>query len=427
VLLLALAAARPASAQTTARPLPVYHSLFGPDEKALTRPQTLDVDWSVYSAADDNSFLATDADILDAALQYGRWYSGATIAVQYVRRPPHQVLTLNAISSGRYYPDLRQIVTTHYGGGLSLDSSPAIDWRVQMAGSASFSPFYQVNLSPNASGLWASEAPAADSPVAANDAAVNRQHAMQYGSSVGVTHTYSAQSALAFNYGFRYMQIFDAPDSGSQRGGILYTHGIAKDIGLRLGYAYGVAFNGVDSTAPIRSQDIDVGLNYGRSFSLSRRTSFGFTTGSSIISSGDGAHFRLTGSGHFSRRLTPRWTAQVLYDRGLQVPDGATRPFFSDTVAATVGGYFSRRASLRIRPTYSRGVVGFTGLTNAYNSYSSTTRFEVAVSHRLALYAEHFYYNYRFDSGVGLPALLTTGLNRQRARFGLTVWTPLVQ
>ena len=109
------------------------------------------------------------------------------------------------------------------------------------------------------------------------------------------------------------------------------------------------------------------------------------------------------------------------------MPDGATRPFFSDTVAGTISGYISRRASLRIQPSYSHGVVGFTGQTNAYNSYSSTTRFEVAVSHRLALYAEHFYYNYRFDNGVGLPALLTTGLNRQGARIGLTVWTPLVQ
>ena len=422
--MLALAAGRSATAQSTSRPLPVFHSLFGPVESEQTRPRQLDVNWSLYNAEDDNSFLATDADILDAALQSRRWYSGAAISLQYVRRPPRHVVTLSAVSSGRYYPDLRRIVTTRYGGGMTLDALPAKDWRVQVSNSAGFSPFYQIVLAPSAAG--GSLTPEASAPGADN--AVSRQHAMQYGSFVGVTHTYSERSALAFNYGLRYTQVFDAPDSGSQRGGVEFTHGIAKDIALRLGYAYGIAFTGADpSAAPIRNQDIDIGVNYGKSFALSRRTSFGFTTGSTIISSEDGAHFRVTGSGRFSRRLAPRWTAQALYDRGLQVPDGATRPFFSDTLAGNISGYFNRRVSLRLQPSYSHGVVGFTGKTNTYNSYSSTTRLEVGVSHRLALYAEHFYYKYEFASGVGLPALLTTGLNRQGARAGLTLWTPLVQ
>src|SRR3954468_4219810 len=422
-LMLALALVRPASAQSGPRRLPLCGTLCGPDEKERLRPRRLDVNWSVYSADDDNSFLANDSDILDSTLQTQRLYSGARIAMEYVRRPPRQILTFNALASGRYYQDLRQIVTTRYGGGMTLDSSLSPTWRLQTSNGASFSPFYQVELTPSA-GLSTP-----DAPPPTDDTAVSRQHAMQYSSFLGVTHTYSAQSALVFNYGLRYTQAFDAPDSGTQRGGIEYTHGIAKDVGLRLGYAYGVAFTGVGVGAtPIRNQDVDLGLNYGRSFSPSRRMSFGFTTGSSIISSDDGAHFRITGSGRFSRRLAPRWTTQVLYDRGLQVPDGATRPFFSDRVMGNLSGYFSRRINLRLQPSYAHGVVGFTGKTNVYNSLTSTSRLEVAISHRLALYAEHFYYHYAFESGVGLPpALLTTGLNRRGARVGMTLWTPLVE
>jgi len=424
ILLLGLAAARSASAQSTStHRLPLFHSLFGPTDNEQNRPRQLDLNWSLYTAGDDNSFLSTDADILDAALQSKRVYSGLTISAQYVRRPPRRVLTFNTAAAGRYYSDLRRVVTTRYGGGMTLDALVARDWRLQLSNTASFSPFYQVVLAPSAPGLWTPDAPAPSA-----DNAVSRQHAMQYGSFIGVTHGYSARSSIAFNYGLRYTQVFEGADSGSQRGGVEYVHGIAKDIGLRLGYAYGVAFTGANPGArPIRNQDIDIGLNYGRSFSPSRRMSLGFTTGSSIISSDDGSHFRVTGSARFTRRLSPRWTAVVLYDRGLQVPDGATRPFFSDTVSAGINGYFSPRASLRILPAYSHGTVGFTGQTNAYNSYSSTTRFEVAISHRLAVYAEHFYYNYAFDSGVGLPAFLTTGLNRQGVRAGLAVWTPLVQ
>ena len=251
---------------------------------------------------------------------------------------------------------------------------------------------------------------------------------MQYGSVVGLTHTYSEKSALVFNYGLHYTQVCAAPDSNSQRAGALFTQLLTKDIGLRVGYAYGVAATGTDPTAaPIRNQDIDLGLSYGRTFAPSVRTSFGFSTGSTIVSSDDGRHFRLTGSGRLSRQLSPLWTAQITFDRGLQVPDGATRPFFADNVGGSVRGYFNQRISLRLQPSYSHGVVGFAGKTNSYDSVTSSARLDVALTHQLALYGEHFYYRYQFASAAGLPGLLTMGLKRQGARVGLTLWTPLVR
>jgi hypothetical protein len=333
------------------------------------------------------------------------------------------VLTVSGSSAARYYADLREVVTTRYSGGLTLDSLLARAWRLQLAESASFSPFYQLALAPAGS-----DAPAVDTAVPTGDDAVARQHAMQYGSFVGLTHTISERSSLAFNYATRYTQVFDGgTDTNMQCGGMSYTHGITKYVGLRLGYAYGVAFTS-PTAAPIRNQDLDLGLNYGRAFAPSRRTTFGFSSGSSFVSDGDGSlHYVVTGSARLTRRLAPRWTAQVLYDRGLSVPDGATRPFFADTVAANVSGYVNGRTSVRWQPAYSHGVVGLSGETNAFNSESSTTRLEMAISHHLALYVEHFYYRYRFANGAGLPALLASATDRQGARVGLTVWTPLVQ
>src|SRR3954454_5254761 len=104
--MLALALGRPSSAQSGPRRLPLYGSLFGPDEKERLRPRRLDVNWSVYSADDDNSFLANDSDILDSTLEAGHCSRGGTIAMQSVRRPPRQILTFNAIASSRYYTDL---------------------------------------------------------------------------------------------------------------------------------------------------------------------------------------------------------------------------------------------------------------------------------------------------------------------------------
>ena len=385
-LAIAVIAAPPASAQSTgSRPLPVFRGLFGPDDRESTRPTSFDLNWTVYSAQDDNTFLATDADVLDAPLQANRIYTGATVSAVYKRRPKRGVFSISGSSAGRYYQDLREIVTTRYSGAMTLDSLLAKNWRLQLAESASFSPIFQIAVSPVAPEVPDALAPAPVTGPPPGDEAVARQHAVQYGSFVGVTHTISDRTSLAWNYGARYTQVFEGgSDTNTQRGGVSYVHGLTKYVGLRLGYAYGVAVAG-PAALPIKSQDLDVGLSYGRAFAPSRRTTFGFSSGSSFVSEGDGSlHYVIT-------------------------------------------GYLTGRPSVRLQPQYSHGVVGLSGVTNPYNSGSSTTRLEMAISHHLAVYIEHFYYRYRFASGVGLPPMLMSSVDRQGARVGLTVWTPLVQ
>jgi hypothetical protein len=417
---LAGVAARPAAAQTT-RPLPVYHGVFGPDEHDDRRPSSFDVNWALYSADDDNSLVGADAG-QSGRPQSGGIYSGATMSATYRRQAENRgSLTISGGTAARYYGDLGQVVTTRYSGGLGLDSLVSRSWRLQLSESASYSPFYNIALAPAAA-----YAPAADVSVPTADDAVSRQAAMLYGSYAGLTHMFSDRTSMGFEYDARYLQVFDhGSDTSMQRGSISYLHNIAENVALRLAYGYRVATTSPD-VAPIQYHDIDMGLSYGRSFAPTRRTIFAFSTGSAFASSGDGVlHLRMVGSARLTRRLSPRWTEQLLYDRGFLTPDGATRPFFADTIATNLTGYINSRMSVRLRPAFAHGVVGFTGETNAYNSVSNTARIEVAMSRHLAFYAEHFYYRYRFDNGAGLPPQLTASFDRQGARVGLTVWTPL--
>jgi hypothetical protein len=421
ILALVLPVARQSSAQSASQRSRLFQGLFGPSETEQQRPRRLDVNWALYNAVDDNSFLATGNDIVDSALQARQWYTGATVSMLYTRRPPRSALTVSASSAARYYPEVHRVVSMRHDAGMSLDTQPARDWRILLSDSVSYSPFYQVVL-----GLSGGAIASPDARPPADDSSVSKQQAMQYGSSTTVSHTYSSRAILDLSYGMHYTQVLGGADSYSQRAGVLFTQPLSKDIGLRLGYGYGVSATGTGQAPPIRNNDLDVGVNYGRSFSTSTRTSFGFTTGSTIISSAEGRHFQVTGSGRLTRRLSPKWTARLVYDRGLQVPDGATRALFSDTVGASVSGYFSPRISLRVQPSYSHGNVELSDQSNTFNSFTSVTRLEVAMGRQLAFYAEHFYYEYRFVSGVGLPALLPPGVNRQGARVGVSLWTPLV-
>jgi hypothetical protein len=422
--LLVLQSASGVSAQetTTTRKPRAFPALFGPTEAELNRPRRLYLSCSIYDAADDNTFLSNDTDVLDPTLQSNRWYTGANVSLAYTSKPRRNLFSLNLSSSARYYSDLHEVVTTRHSGAFSLDLQPAFDWRVQLSSTASYSPYYDVVLGPTGQALSS-----ADMPPISEDASVSKQHAMQYGSFVGVTHNFAPETMLALNYGVRYRQIFEGADTDTQRAGFQFTHAIAKDVAVKIGYAYGLTTTGGAAAAPIRNNDLDIGLNYGRTFAPSVRTSVSFTTGSTIVSAEDGQHFRVTGSGRLMRRLSPTWTAMLSYDRGLQVPDGATRPFFSDTVSGTLGGYLGRRVNVRLQPSYSHGVVGLGADVNPYDAYTNTSRIEVAISRRVALYGEHFFYRYRFASDAGLPAQLMPSVDRQGARMGLTLWAPIVR
>jgi len=424
-LLLALLSARDGAAQeATARKPRPFPALFGPTEAELNRPRRLYLSCSIYDAADDNTFLSNDTDVLDPTLQSNRWYTGANVSLAYTSKPRRNQFSLNLSSAGRYYSDLHEVVTTRHNGAFALDVQPALDWRVQLSGTASYSPYYDVVLGPTGQTLWS-----ADNPPVSEDASVSKQHSMQYGSFVGVTHNFTAGTILALNYGMRYRQVLSVSgaDMDTQRAGFQFTHAIAKDVAVKVGYAYGLSTTGDPQALPIRNNDLDIGLNYGKTFAPSVRTSLAFTTGSTIVSAADGQHFRVTGSGRLMRRLSPSWTAMLAYDRGLQVPDGATRPFFSDTLTGSLGGYLGRRLNVRLQPTYSHGVVGLGGDANPYNAWTNTSRVEFALSRRVALYGEHFLYRYRFATAAGLPAQLMPSVDRQGARVGLTLWAPIVR
>jgi len=414
-----LSAARIGAAQGADRQ---FHGLFGPAPNEQLRPQQLDVNWSLYGAQDDNSFLSNDTDVLDAPLQTDRVYTGAAIALAYTRRPPHKLLTVNASSAARYYPDLHQVVSTRYSGGLTYEVMPAERWVIQTAGTVSYSPYYQVVL-----GAATAES-ALDLPTPNADYAAARHNSMTYGSFVGARRIFNASSALTMSYGLRYLHLVGESQFADQRIGARYTRSLSKSFSLNLGYATS-AVSAVAGPAQdtVRGSNVDLGIGFNRTLFSSSRTSLGFTTGTSTISTAAGSQFTVTGSARLARQLSRLWTAQLLYDRGVQVPEGTLRPFFSDTVAGNISGYINRRVMVRALPSYARGTVGVNADANPYHSFSNTARIEIALGRQMAMYAEHFYYRYAFASDRGLPQLLAASLNRKGARVGLTLWTPLVR
>jgi hypothetical protein len=287
----------------------------------------------------------------------------------------------------------------------------------------SYSPFYEFLPGAASPGLPGGE------PAAPNgDFAASRQESMTYGSYLGAQRTFSPTSRLNMSYEMRYTQFLGAAEYADQRAELRYTRAISKSFALNLGYRQSAVTPVRRSTEQaIYGNNIDIGLGYNRQLFSSSRTSIGFTSGTSTVSTAAGSQFMVTGSARLMRQVSRLWTAQLLYDRGVQVPEGTLRPFFSDTITGSLSGYFNRRVMFRAFPSYARGTAGVGAQSNAYDSLSSTTRLEVGLARRVAVYVEHFYYRYAFAHDTDLPPMLAGGLNRNGARVGLTLWTPVIR
>jgi hypothetical protein len=293
---------------------------------------------------------------------------------------------------------------------------------VQTAGTVSYSPFYQVAFGASP------ELPDGGQVATNPDYAASRQESMTYGSYFGARRTFSPTSSMNMSYELRYTQFLGAAQYADQRAQFRYSRAVSKNLALNLGFQQSAATPVSGSEQPaIYASNIDLGLGYSRSVFSSRNT-VSFSTGTSTVSTGGGRQFMFTGSARATRQVSRLWTAQLLYDRGVQVPDGSLTPFFSDTLTASISGYFNRRVMFRAFPSYARGTAGVGARSNPYDSLASTTRLEIGLGRRVAFYLEHFYYRYAFANNTDLPPMVAAGgLNRNGARVGLTLWTPVIR
>jgi hypothetical protein len=391
----------------------VYRGLFGPTEVEENLPQRLFFTFSTYGAADDSTALG-GTDIADVTLQERRLYQGAQARFSMRRQRARSLMNFEGTSAVRYYPGLHGITTSQHGGSLDAQFVRSPKLKIQFAAAGSYSPYYQ--FQPGQASV------AGPAPAPGQDFSVARQRTLNYGGLGTITYAATRYTELVVNGGARYTQFLDAGDFLSDSAGARLTRRVSKDFALVLGYSTGV--QGRSDLPGTRTQNIDAGLSYSRGLWLSPRTSLGFSTGSAIVSALDGKHFELTGSAFLKQQLSPRWTAQVAVARGLQSVETAPRPFIGETVNASLGGYFSRRFSVRLTPMFGHGTdVSLAGAS--YRSVSNQARVEWAFSRFWAFYVEHYYFHYR-TSGPELPSDLP-GLDRQGMRTGITLWAPMVR
>jgi hypothetical protein len=413
------AAAGVARAQTTDRP---SSEMFG--RVPSHGPQQLDVSIFTLGAYDDNVVAAAnDGGVGDPRTQIGGVYDGLAAQTRYARRARRFTFAASESSVFRYYPSLRDITGLQHAASLGVNGTFG-GTQLALNQTFTYSPYYSYTPLPTPI-----ETQPGILPTPSTDSIVAPMSARTVTSSVDLSHPLGKRTQVRFAANYQDTEFND--NTGLQVKAISghVQRNVTSSFGINAGYGLQQGLYRVNpgSTELTTFYNLDLGIDYHKALSRTRRTKLSFSTGSTMVKGASGSsEYRIIGDARLSREIGRTWEAAGVYHRGVGLIEGFGEPFFQDALAITAGGAINSRVDVSAIGGYSRGQLGLSTAGNNNDSYSASTRVRFAVSRTLALSAEYYRYQYHFDDPAGLPIGMFPHLRRMGLKFGLDLWLPLI-
>ena len=205
---------------------------------------------------------------------------------------------------------------------------------------------------------------------------------------------------------------------------------------MHFGYVYREGqYDYAPGSQPTVAHDIDVGVDYHKPLSFSRRTHLDFSVGSSLLNTPSfdlvqtrGFKYVLLGNASLTHDMGRTWRARLVYDRGVGFVEGLVGPVVSDGVNSSIDGFLSRRVDFHAVAGFQTGNVGNTSLPHTdIRSYNASARLQFALNKTWALFSDFTYYSYSLGAAAIGTGGIPQSLNRNTVRVGLTVWVPLLR
>lgn len=429
VLAALLIAATAASAQT--RPDRPYRGLFGGSPPATEDLLTLTL--STGGGFDTNVYIE---DVVDPSAPEpapsNEGYATLTAVLNFAWNTPRLSLAGSASTDSRYYTSHSEFLGAHsgsFGGSFQI----ARHTTLSASQSISYMPFLTLNLFPS---LYDVLAPA-PSVGQALDQGTARYNSVTAQSGVELARQIGRRTSIGLSYRYQRNDFGTGTTDGDFSTMFVQgqlQHGIARDLGVRLGYGY--TYSGLPAAEdPLGTpgerigyggQNIDAGVDFSRSLSFSRRTTFSFGTGMGAVKDPNTTYYRLVGNARLNHEIGRTWNAGVAYDRNLGFLQAFSQPFFVDSITAGVSGMVHRRLQWRSNLYWSLGDVGFGDTAGGFDSFGATSGITLGLSRRLGVGVDYSYYQYSFDAASLLPTGLAHDLNRHGLHAYLSVWVPLL-
>ena len=418
---LALLTCLPAAAQTQqpTRPERPYRGVYagGVGEGG----QSLTATTSVSGGYDDN--ILADATQQNSPFRQGQQgklaqFSGS---INYSLSGARGELTAGAGSSLRYYPTLEDEYFDTYNASIEGQWVALLKPQLTLHQSVGYQPFSFLSdlapgprIDPLNPDLLALVAPDPDF------VPISSQY-VYYQGGADINARLTSRTSFVTSYSYR-MSDRASYNFLTQTGTAGFTFGLTRDLSLRTMYRYTEARYPNDT---VQTHTPDVGLDFNRALSLTRRTSLTFGAGTEATVVRGRTRYHLTGNANVSHEIGRSWYANGSYQRGTSFIDTLAEPVFGDTGSVGISGLLSRRIQFDARAMATLGTAGFDQQSD-FNSYRGTVTLSTALNRYMNIGMDYAYYRYQFDQGIELEDGLPRHVNRQSIRAHISFWAPLM-
>ena len=426
VLVAVPAVAQPSPAgQAKAAPQPVpqaprpYRGLFGAGSPSEPGAHLLDLNVSVYG--EYGSTRHNEAVIGSPILGTG-WFLGVRGGLSFEKSGQQTRFGLRTEGALRYYQDSRQTTLPRFSAEMGVDTTAGKRHQhtVRFGGTVAYEPYYILSLFDSTAPVTGGTAVVPTS----RDDLLYRQQRYVFGQSFNYEHQFTPRSYLRLSEGLRFTKAESpAQDVQDLHASAGFGHRFSRYSALRIGYGYQLGRYALNTRQRLETHDIDLSLDYRRPLTRSRRTTVGFSTGSSLVTAQQRRQWEFVGVANLRRELGSGWFIQSDVAREVRLVEGFMEPFLANSVTANVGGFLSRRLELLTSGAYSRGTVGFG--SDRYTAAQGSARLRLALASFVAIDAEGLASQHRFDARIILPGLVFADLNRWAVRCNVALWLPL--
>jgi hypothetical protein len=396
-----------------------YQGLFGAGSPVEPGGHALDMTLSVYEEYGNN----IDDETPTPQLVLGKeWFTGVRGGLSFERVGQHTQFALRSEGSVRYYQDSGELTTPRGRVELALSGTGGrrrvSTWHLD--GSAAYEPYYVLPLF----GAQTVDATSSAMVPSSRDDLLFPSRRMVFGHSFGYEKDISARWTFGIFDDLRLTQAeVDNYDVWSVRGGARLGRRLTRYASLRMGYAYQTGRFGLNTDRRLENHDIELSLDYRRPLPRMRRTTFGFSTGSSRVHAEDEQRWEVIGTVNLRHDFEDGWFLEGEFARNVRLVEGFASPFLQNTTSARMGGFIGRRVDLLMSGGYSRGTVG--AAAGAYTAIQAGARLRFALARYLAVDAEGLWNKHDFAATVTVPDAVLSRLDRRSIRCNLTLWLPL--
>ena len=415
-------------AQSAARPERPSRALFGSGigdvSQLLTAAGSLGGGFDSSLASDASGrqrVTPTDFDSSGKGIVTGlRGTLGYSLATQKA------TVVASAETAPRYYPSRDQFLRRDHAvarGTLNLPFS------IVAMGSAGYVPYSALGLSRTGIDTDGTDVPDTDLPVSLH-------HYVTWSTGLSTSHRLSRRAWIGADTTYSTRRIGgDGRQFRTAGGGGRFRYQVGRNVFLKAGYHYADASYS-DRVSYVRHL-FDVGADASHDLAIARRTTFSFSTGTSMItypaSQADEAggrsarnRFRLAGSAELRHEMGRTWAATVGYQRGVQFLEAWPDPVLSDSATAKVEGSVSRRVQFSASLRASTGRNARLADDNGFNLYHGSATLTYAFNRHVNAGLLLTTYRHRFSEQVTLPPGFEPWFERHRVIAQVSFWTPLL-